>query len=92
MCCTGKQRENCSAGGGSGKKGASSFFGQVCLWLFGKQENIIPNYKSTECVVSYILLQAKVCTGRSSSVLTLFSLVALTSGTLRTVWLAFSYL
>lgn len=47
-CCTWKQREKCSAGGGGGGKRASGFFVQLCLWLSGKQENMIPNYKSTE--------------------------------------------
>lgn len=85
-----KQRKNCSAcGGGSGGEGASGFFGQVCLWLFGKQENTIPCSKCTECVVSYVLLQATIYSGRPSPVLTLFSLVAFTLGKLRAVCLAF---
>lgn len=85
--CTWKRRENCSLCGGG--EWASGFFGQVCLWLFGKQENTIPYSECTECVVSYILLQAKVRSGGSSPMLTLCSLVAFTSEKLRAVWLAF---
>lgn len=47
------------------------------------------NYECIECVVSFVLLQAKVGSRRSSPMLTLFSIVALTSGKLRAVWLAF---
>lgn len=41
MAVCGREGRTAVCGGGGGGEGESGRFGQVCLWIFGRQENII---------------------------------------------------